>query len=248
MADDWYVGFHRGLAARFWRAAGASMAEADTTLIRHLLDLPAGASVLDVPCGDGRISLRLAAAGYVVTGVDIAAEEIDVARAAATEAGVQARFEVGDLRDLPDVGPVDAVLSWGNSFGYLVPEQTARSLAGMRRALRPGGRLVLETYGVAESVLVGGLRTSGEHEFAGLRMSSTMRYRAEESRMESEYVFEDADGNVERSSAAHHVHTSGEIVRMLRAAGFAEVRLLGADGTEPYEPGSRRLIVLAACA
>ena len=61
--DDWFVGFHRGLAARFWRAAGATMAATDTRLVRGLLGLPQGGSLLDVPCGDGRLSVRLAACG-----------------------------------------------------------------------------------------------------------------------------------------------------------------------------------------
>ena len=43
--DDWFVGFHRGLVARFWRAAGATMADADTRVVRGLLDLPQGAAV-----------------------------------------------------------------------------------------------------------------------------------------------------------------------------------------------------------
>ena len=37
MPDEWYVGFHRGLAARFWRAAGATMAEADLKVVLGLL-------------------------------------------------------------------------------------------------------------------------------------------------------------------------------------------------------------------
>ena len=84
--DDWFVGFHTGLVARFWRAAGATMADRDAALVASLLDLPAGASVIDVPCADGRIALRLAAAGYVVTGIEIAAAEVDHARAAAARA------------------------------------------------------------------------------------------------------------------------------------------------------------------
>ncbi len=150
--DEWFVGFHQGLAARFWRAAAAAMAEDDMRVVRGLLGDPP-ASVLDVPCGDGRMTIRLAAAGYDVIGVDIVASEVAQAGRAAAAAGVAARFEVGDLRALPDVGQVDAVLSWGNSFGYLVPEDTARSLAGMRAALRPGGRLVLESATVAETFL-----------------------------------------------------------------------------------------------
>ena len=83
--DEWFVGFHDGLVAQFWRAAGATMADGDDRLVRSLLDLPPGASVLDVPCGDGRLTRRLAAAGYAATGVDIAASEVERARRAAAE-------------------------------------------------------------------------------------------------------------------------------------------------------------------
>ena len=242
--DEWYVGFHRGLAARFWRAAGATMADADARLVGELLGLAPGTTVLDAPCGDGRIALRLAAAGHTVVGVDLAAGELDRARRAAAEAGAPARFVAGDLRALPDVGPVDGIVSWGNSFGYLLPADTARSLTGMHRALRPGGRLVLESLTVAESLLVAGVKPDGSWEFGGVRMTATNRYRAQESRLESEYVFEDADGVVERGRAAHHVHTSGEVVRLLTGAGFRDVRLM-ADATSAYELGSPRLIAVA---
>lgn len=155
--DDWYVDFHRGLAARFWRAAGAAMADDDTRLVAKLLG-PEPAAVLDVPCGDGRLTIRLAAAGYAMTGIDLAAGEVEHARRVARRARVRARFLAGDLRELPDLGRFDAVLSWGNSFGYLTPDDTVRSLAGMRRALRSGGRLVLESLTVAESLLVAGIK------------------------------------------------------------------------------------------
>ena len=243
--DDWYVGFHRGLAARFWRAAGATMADADARLVRRLLGLAPRTAVLDVPCGDGRLTVRLAAAGHTAIGIDIAAAEVERARDVAAQAAVDARFVVGDLRALPDVGLVDGIVSWGNSFGYLLPADTVRSLAGMHRVLRPGGRLVLESHTVAESLLVAGVKPHAEYEFGGMRMTSTNRYRPAESRMESDYVFEDADGLVEHSRAAHHVHTSGEVVRLLHGAGFRDVKLLGADGARPYELGSSRLIAVA---
>jgi hypothetical protein len=52
-------------------------------------------------------------------------------------------------------------------------------------------------------------------------------------------LFEADDGTVERSRAAHHVHTTGEVVRMLRAAGFTNVELPG------FELG-RRMIAVAS--
>jgi SAM-dependent methyltransferase len=246
--DDWYVGFHRGLAARFWRAAGATMVDRDARVVEDLLALAQGATVLDVPCGDGRLTLRLAAGGYAAIGIDLAAEEVAFARRAAANAGADARFVVGDLRALPDVGVVDAVVSWGNSFGYLTPADTARSLMGMRRALRLGGRLILESLTVAESLLTAGVKPTAEYEFGGVRMSTANHYRAAESRLETDFVFTDADGVVEHARAAHHVHTTGEVVRLLHGAGFAGVELLGADGTSRYELGSSRLIAVATAA
>jgi SAM-dependent methyltransferase len=242
--DDWYVDFHRGLAARFWRAAGAAMADDDTRLVAKLLG-PEPAAVLDVPCGDGRLTIRLAAAGYAMTGIDLAAGEVERARRAARRARVRARFLAGDLRELPDLGRFDAVLSWGNSFGYLTPNDTVRSLAGMRRALRSGGRLVLESLTVAESLLVAGIKPRAEYEFGGIRMTTVNHYRAADSRLESDLVFEDEGGHVERARSAHRVHTTGEVVRFLDEAGFADVALLGADGERPYEVGSPRLIAVA---
>jgi cyclopropane fatty-acyl-phospholipid synthase-like methyltransferase len=221
------------------------MAAADAELVLGLLALRPGASVLDVPCGDGRLTVRFAAAGHAAIGVDLAEPELELARAAAARADVDARFVAGDLRALPDVGRVDAVVSWGNSFGYLLPDDTARSLVTMRRALRPGGRLILESATVAESLLAGGVEPRLEYEFGGVRMRGENRYRAAESRLETDFVFEDATGRVEHARAAHHVHTAGEVTRMLRDAGFGGVALRGADGTAAYELGSPRLIAIA---
>jgi cyclopropane fatty-acyl-phospholipid synthase-like methyltransferase len=53
----------------------------DAAEIIGRLELPAGARVLDAPCGHGRISRRLAAAGLDVTGVDASLQSISMARA-----------------------------------------------------------------------------------------------------------------------------------------------------------------------
>jgi SAM-dependent methyltransferase len=240
--DEWYIGFHQGLAARFWRAAGATMAEADLEVVLGLLP-KAPAAVLDVPCGDGRLTRPLAAAGYTATGVDISRPEIAHARELANGT---ACFEAGDLRALPAVGRFDAIVSWGNSFGYVTPAETQDVLKGFKRALLPGGRLILESMTVAESFLVGGISARSEYEFGGVRMTATNRYRPEESRYESEYRFEDERGTVERSGGAHHVHTTGEVVRLLRHAGFADIELRGPDGRSEYALGDRRMIAVAS--
>jgi hypothetical protein len=61
-------------------------------------------------------------------------------------------------------------------------------------------------------------------------------------------VFRDVGGRVERARAAHQVHTAGEPVRLLRAAGFRDVVLLGADGGSAYELGSPHISFAVAAA
>jgi SAM-dependent methyltransferase len=217
------------------------MLEADLAVVRRLLPDPP-ASVLDVPCGDGRLSFPLAAAGYAVTGIDVSPENIEQARSAPQPT---ARFALGDLRDLPDAGRFDAVLSWGNSFGYTTPGETPATLEGFRRAFKPGGRLILESLTVAEAFLTSRFREHAAYEFGGITMAGTNVYNAMESRFESEWVFTDAEGVQERASGAHHVHTTGEVVRMLRHAGFTDIALKGPDGLKPYELGDHRLVVVA---
>ena len=51
------------------------------------------------------------------------------------------------------------------------PRGRAGSLAGMHRMLRLGGRLLLDTGTVAESLLVGGIKPRAVHEFGGIRVT-----------------------------------------------------------------------------
>jgi hypothetical protein len=59
-------------------------------------------------------------------------------------------------------------------------------------------------------------------------------------------VPDDWYGVVEHARMDHRVHTTGEIVRLVQAAGFGDVELLAGDGTSAYELGSSRLIVVAS--
>src|SRR5215470_15286838 len=96
---DWWKHFFHGIALDLWRAAmtqEATQGEAD--VIQKLLALPSGACILDVPCGNGRHCLELAARGYALTGLDIAVSFIEEARAKATQRHMPVTFHAGDMR------------------------------------------------------------------------------------------------------------------------------------------------------
>ena len=112
--------------------------------------------VLDVACGTGRHAVRLAEAGYQVTGVDINGESLESARAHAQERGVEVEFVEGTYLELSRgrPGPFDGLYSVGNSLSFCkTEEEVTGALRQFRSVLRPGGVAIVQILnyvGVAE--------------------------------------------------------------------------------------------------
>lgn len=102
------------------------------------------ARVLDLACGRGRHALNLAAAGYRVTGVDLAASALDHARSEAGKRNLNIEFIRGDMRQ-PLPGPYDAVVNLFTSFGYFHdPEENAVVFQRVADALPAGGVFIFD--------------------------------------------------------------------------------------------------------
>jgi len=128
-ADAWSADRY-ARTARFVSELGAPVVD--------LLAPAAGERILDLGCGDGALTARLAAAGAEVVGIDASP---DMA-AAARERGLDAR--VADAAALPFEAEFDAVFSNAAMHWMTDPDAV---LSGVARALRPGGRLVAEMGG-----------------------------------------------------------------------------------------------------
>jgi ubiquinone/menaquinone biosynthesis C-methylase UbiE len=120
----------------------------DVEKIVELIELEPGAQILDCPCGHGRIANALAERGFRVTGIDSSEFFLERARADAAARGAEVEFVQGDMRDLPWRGRFDGLVNWFTSFGYFSDDQNKAVLRQFHRALKPGGRLVLETQNI----------------------------------------------------------------------------------------------------
>ena len=70
--SNWYENFFHGIPLDLWRKAiSPEQTKAETDFLVDALQCHPGAHLLDVPCGNGRLSLWLARRGNRVTGVDI---------------------------------------------------------------------------------------------------------------------------------------------------------------------------------
>ena len=102
-------------------------------------------TILDIACGEGSFAVAMAGRGYAVTGVDISAEMLKLARERAAAAGLNVDFVEQDMRKLFFDGGFDLATSWYDSLNYLLRIQDLDACyCGVHRALNPGGLFVFD--------------------------------------------------------------------------------------------------------
>ncbi len=108
------------------------------------LNIAPGSRLLDVACGSGQLALLAAKDGIEVTGVDIASNLVERARARAQGEGLKARFEEADAEALPfDDASFDVVTSLIGAMFAPRPELVARELL---RVCVPGGTIAMANW------------------------------------------------------------------------------------------------------
>ena len=166
-----------------------------------MLDMAApqpGEHALDVACGTGLVSLRMAAAvgaAGTVVGTDISGQMVEEARRIAAERGLaHAGFERADAEALPFAEASFDVAVCGLGLMY-VPD-AVKALGEMRRLLRPGGRVAAAVWGAR--------RNCGWAEI---------------------FPITDARVASEVCPMFFHLGTNETLAQALAAAGFVDVRL-----------------------
>ncbi len=108
------------------------------------ISIEPGMRILDVACGAGQIAIPMARAGAKVTGIDIATNLIEQARARAQAENLDARFDEGDAEMLPyEDGSFDLVISL---IGAMFAPRAELVAAELKRVCRPGGRIVMANW------------------------------------------------------------------------------------------------------
>jgi ubiquinone/menaquinone biosynthesis C-methylase UbiE len=138
----------------------------------ELARITPGERVLDVGCGPGRLAIvagAVAGSAGEICGIDPALEMIELARRNAARAGIRIRFDVGVIEALPYPDDhFDVVLS-SLMLHHLPDDLKRRGLAEIRRALKPGGRVLAVDFGATPDDGIGHLlcvlrlRTGWDH-------------------------------------------------------------------------------------
>jgi len=126
--------------------------------------------VLDVACGTGHHSLRLAQRGYRMTALDLSAPSIAFLDREATRLGLDVTTVVGDMTDFRLPKPVDAAICMQDSQGHLLEtEALLAHLRAVRRNVRRGGVYVFDR------LVPDGWKTGGRWTWTRRRWGITVR-------------------------------------------------------------------------
>lgn len=211
-----------------------------------LADVEPGAEVLDCPCGFGRHAIPLAEAGYRVTGLERSETQLAEAERRRGDAEWPSLVR-GDYRELPfEDASFDAVLCLFSSLGYLERDEDVGVLRELRRVLRPGGALVVETAhrdGFARSAVAP--RTWNRLPDGSLYLEERTADWAAGTIATYRLIVTPGGERIERPYVLR-VYSAKEWLELLREAGYEETEAFGAwDGVTPITPDAWRLIVRA---
>ena len=240
---EWWQDFFSGPVLDFVNESRDLETTLDETyFIEESLGLNSGASILDVPCGSGRISIELARRGYQVTGIDINTELLDLAQTKAKDINLDINWLEMDMRDLPWHDHFDGAICFWSSFGYFNEADNANFLQRVSRSLKTGASFILDTP-LIETRLPE--MESQERVWwpAGELLALEERtFDHETSRIESEWTFI-KDGQIEKKILSQRLYTYLELVTMLEKAGFGNHQAYSSIDGEPFGMGSTWLYI-----
>jgi SAM-dependent methyltransferase len=212
--------------------------------------------ILDAACGTGQHVIALAKKGLDVTGADLSSEMIAVARANASAAGLDLRFELvgfGSLTKAFGAGSFSAILCLGNSLPHLLTSaDLADALQDFSSCLSPGGSLIIQNRNF-DAILASRSRwMEPETHVEGNREWVFQRFYDFETdnliRFNIVTLTREAGSDWQASLTATHLRPQlhQDLTKALTAAGFTTIHAYSSLSGDEFIPlGSGNLVLTA---
>jgi SAM-dependent methyltransferase len=233
-ARPWYETLFETVYLRLWKPVHEKQdAKAQVDGILGILQLAEGSEILDLCCGFGRHALELARRGYRITGLDLCAQFLDIARKTAEHEELDITLVRSDMRRIPFENRFDAVINMFTAWAYFEEdEDNLQVFRQAAKALRPGGKFLLDQcnwpgiwsrYRPQDWRLhEDGLLEVREHRADWLR-----------GRGHDRHILVEPDGRRSELNISLAMYTPAQVAQMLQQAGL-EVKALygGLEGGE----------------
>lgn len=205
--------------------------------------------VLELGCGTGSLTERLAALGYDMIGVDNSPEMLQKAMEKEAQSGLDILYLLQDMREFELYGTVRAVVSICDSMNYLTePEELCEVFRLVNNYLDPGGIFIFDLNTVYKYEELMGEETIAEDREEGSFIWDN--YYDRESRI-NEYslalFLRREDGLYEKHLEEHYqrAYTLEEVRTLLEKSGLEFLAAYDAFTREPVREDSERMYLVA---
>ena len=199
------------------------------------------AAVLDLGCGTGRHALEFADRGFDVTGIDLNADAVSVARSQ-MRPSMQVQFLEDDYTD-PPAGRFDLVTSLFTSFGFGSDRDNAAALLAWCERVACGGSIILELWN--RELIVSSFRPyRAWRASAQLEVEEHRTLDPRRERLHIRYRYTYSDGRERRLELTVRLYAAAELDALLKMGGMTSTSFFGSLTGDPFAPAARSLVVI----
>ena len=239
--EDWYERSFSALYPILYAHRTVEAALPEVEFASRVLRILPHEHVLDMACGSGRHMLHLQRFADRVVGVDFSHTLLGHARETLGPNGCLVR---GDMRAIPFENAFDAVCSFFTSFGYFQTDEEDRAtLGGVQRALRKGGRFLLDYFNsdYAQSTLI----PCSTRSFDGYEIDEQRWLDTTTKRLNKRIHITDVTGREHTFLESVRVFSTADMNRLFTESGLNIEAWYGDYSGGPISPSSPRMIIVA---
>jgi len=220
------------------------LTEAEVDFIIELGRLEANTLVLDLMCGYGRHALELARRGIPVTAVDNLPNYTDEIRDIAQKEGLPVEAICSSVTTVALEGKYSMAICMGNSFAFFNREDAVSLLSKIKKSLRPGGLLLINSWMVAE-IAIRHFKERDWHYAGEYKCLLEYKYLLNPSRIESEQTIISPDQSVEVLKGVDYIFSLSEMETLLDEGGFRSKAHYSTPRKKTFVLGDGRIYLLA---
>lgn len=208
--------------------------------------------ILDLGCGPGLYTNRLAQLGHQCVGIDYGPVSISYAKQQADEQGLLGQYSLADIREAPFGTGYGLVMMIHGELNVFRPAAAKRILSKSFQALKPGGKLVLEVHPLAVVREIGERGSRWYSSSSGLFSAVPHLYlqeaywdEAQQVTTERYYILEAQDQTVKRYAASMQGYSDSDYSKLLSECGYQVVAVHPSLCGETAEKDGNYLVLVA---
>ena len=183
-------------------------------------------NILDLGCGPGLYTEKLAERGHIVTGMDFSSNSVDYAMESASRKKLAISYLQQDYLELEEENRYDLILLIFTDFGVLTPDQREILLNNIYRALKPGGTFLFDVLNENSNMKESGSR---DWELAEkgfwrnhpyLALTESFHYEKQKVTL-NQYIILDEDEGAEVYRFWVHTFSHIDLNEIMSSAGFS---------------------------